>query len=166
MAFNLGALVKAVVDYGQKEAAKGWNGTVGVLTDADHKKIAAWINTLTDAQKVDYQAKAKALGGDYMQAIYKVMMTAEQANAIINLPAATQSVYTNTTSIVTDIAKAIGLNVNLDANGKVTGSLSAGTSASPLGNAVDTITAAISKYWWILVIVLGAVLIFRRRGRR
>jgi len=78
----------------------------------------------------------------------------------------TSSVYTQSDSLVTQIAKAIGLNVNLGADGKVTGSLSAGTSASPAANAVDSISAAFAKYWWILVIVVGAVLIFRPGRRR
>jgi len=78
---------------------------------------------------------------------------------------ATNSVYTNPDSLLTQIAKAINLNVNLGADGKVTGSLSAGAAANPTASAISSITDAISKYWWILVIVAGAVLIFRR-GRR
>jgi hypothetical protein len=123
-------------------------------------------NVLATAKTISEQAQALGIDPKNTSVINALIKdgTIQEKPTVANT-ANTSSVYTSSDTLVTQIAKAIGLNVNLGADGKVTGSLSAGTSANPAANAVDNISAAISKYWWILVIVIGAVLIFRP-GRR
>jgi len=120
------------------------------------------LDTIIDSGTIASRAAAKAKN----KTVSAVVIGGTKPAA--NTTDVTNSVYssTNDESALVTLAKALGLNINLGADGKVTGSLSAGTAANPAANAIDSITTALAKYWWILLIVGGAVLIFRRRGRR
>ena len=151
---KIGDVAKAVVTLVPKGVAAAAPAIAGAVKD---KKGIGGI-LLAGAGAAGKQGISTAAG----------LVAKKENTTTANTVDPTQSVYlanNSSGSVISDIAKAIGLNVNLDANGKVTGSLSAGTSASPQANALESITTAIAKYWWILVIVLGAVLIFRK-GRR
>lgn len=155
-----------------------FNLAIGAADKEQKENKDRLTNTLAAAKTIAQQAEKIGISPSNVSAVNaaikngQIISTAANTAAFIAAEkgttntAATTSVYTQPDSLVTQIAKAIGLNVNLGADGKVTGSLSAGTSASPAANAVDNITLAISKYWWILVIVVGAVLIFRPGRRR
>jgi len=144
-----------------------FNAAIGAANKEQKENKDRLTSTLATAKSISEQAQALGIDPKNTSVINSLI----KAGTIDNKPpvtntANTTSVYTQPDSLVTQIAKAIGLNVNLGADGKVTGSLSAGTAASPAANAVDNITLAISKYWWILVIVVGAVLILRPGRRR
>ena len=85
--------------------------------------------------------------------------SADAANNAIVAP------YKREESILETVAKAFGGTINLDKDGRVTGSVSVGTEANPTAKAVTGITEAFAKYWWVLLVFGGLVLIFRR-GRR
>jgi len=145
-----------------------FNLAVGAANKEQKENKDRLTSTLATAKSIAEQAQALGIDPKNTSVINSLI----KAGTIDNKPvkpveniANTTSVYTQPDSLVTQIAKAIGFNVNLGPDGKVTGSLSGGTAASPAANAVDNITLAISKYWWILLIVFGAVLIFRP-GRR
>lgn len=146
-----------------------FNLAVGAANKEQKENVERLTNSIAAAKTIAEQAKALGIDPKNVSVVNaaikngSIISSKENTAAFIAAEKGvnTTSVYTQPESLVTQIAKAIGLNVNLGADGKVTGSLSAGTAASPAANAVDNITLAISKYWWILVIVIGAVLIFR-----
>jgi len=117
---------------------------------------------------VGKSAIALATGSKLLDVAKTAIKPVAPTTSATNTPAADTSVYSaaNEESWISTLAKALNLNINLDSQGKVTGSLNAGAAANPAAGVLTTITGALAKYWWILVIVLGAVLIFRPRGRR
>jgi len=145
-----------------------FNAAIGAANKEQKENKDRLTSTLATAKSIAEQAQALGIDPKNTSVINELI----KKGAIDNKPvlpentANTASVYTQPDSLVTQIAKAIGFNVNLGPDGKVTGSLSGGTAASPAANAVDNISAAFAKYWWILVIVVGTVLIFRPGRRR
>lgn len=170
----LGDVVKVATNAAKDTTARLSASTAKNLSAND--KIAATIElaaaieghaiTVTSSPALIKQAEAAITSlqkGD--ATAYNALVAKIPTTAVASVDA-TNSVYSSPDSLLTQIAKAINLNVNLGSDGKVTGSLTAGAAANPTANILTTITDAISKYWWILVIAGAAVLIFRRRGRR
>lgn len=96
----------------------------------------------------------------------KQIENAVKSNVLPSTTAAANAVsspYVQEESWLQTIAKAIGGTVNIDSKGRVTGNVQVGTQANPQAVGATAIFNSIAKYWWVALIVIGAIFIFRRK---